>query len=128
MEETTKHTGLFDKNGNEVMDGDVVNITYSDSVGECHHDNNITVDVKNTRLMEWLGWSHEIEIVRHKQALNREEIKERILNKLETYLKNFCFQNSTENCNEYFDCCKCSCDHAIQKLKEILQEELPNED
>lgn len=56
-----------------------------------------------------------------------EEVKERILNKLETYLRNFCFQVSTENCDGYFDCCKCSCGHAIQKLKEILQEELPNE-
>ena len=59
-----EYTGLNNKNSRKIFENDILNVTYSDQVGECHHaENYLLDDLRNTSVIGWLDYANELEIV-----------------------------------------------------------------
>ena len=59
-----EYTGLNNKNSRKIFENDILNVTYSDQVGECHHEENYLLeDLRNTSVIGWLDYANELEIV-----------------------------------------------------------------
>lgn len=53
-----------DWRGREIYEGDIMNVTYSDRQGECHHaENYVLDDLRNTSIIGWLDYANELKIV-----------------------------------------------------------------
>lgn len=63
-ETVCQYTRLKDKSGKRIFEGDILNVTYSDQQGECHHTENYVLnDLRNTSIIGWLDYANELEIV-----------------------------------------------------------------
>ena len=48
----------------KIFENDILNVTYSDEQGECHHtENYVLKDMRNTSIIGWLDYANELEIV-----------------------------------------------------------------
>ena len=62
-----QYTGLKDKFGKKVFEGDILNVIYSDQQGECHYaENYLLDDLRTTSVIGWLDYANELEIVGNK--------------------------------------------------------------
>lgn len=62
-----QYTGLKELSeecGKKIFENDILNVTYSDQLGECHHaENYVLDDLRNTSVIGWLDYANELEIV-----------------------------------------------------------------
>lgn len=65
--ETGRENTKNDWKGREIYEGDILNVTYSDQIGECHHaENYVLDDLRTTSVIGWLDYANELEIVGNK--------------------------------------------------------------
>lgn len=63
-ETVCEYTGLTDKNTKKVFEEDILNVTYSDQIGECHYaENYVLDDLRSTSVIGWLDYANELEVV-----------------------------------------------------------------
>jgi len=62
--ETDRKNTKEDWKGREIYEGDILNVTYSDRQGECHHTEHYVLDdLRNTSVIGWLDYANELKIV-----------------------------------------------------------------
>lgn len=59
-----QYTGLKTECGKKIFENDILNVTYSDPQGECHHaENYLLNDLRNTSVIGWLDYANELEVI-----------------------------------------------------------------